>query len=122
MITRLVFQIIAGVASFWLADKYVPGVELTGGLKVLLMVGGILGLINYFVKPLLRVITFPIRILTLGIFSWIINMAIIWVVDVLFPELVISGLIPLFWTTLIAFVISFFLGLYKPKKALEKEL
>jgi len=113
---------IAGVASFWLADKYVPGVDFTGELKYLIMAGAILGLINYFVKPLLRIITFPLRVLTLGIFSWIINMVIIWAVDILFPELVIAGLIPLFWTTLIAFVISFFFGLYKPKRALEKEL
>ena len=120
--TKLVLQMIAGIASFWLADKYVPGVEIVGELKYLLIIGGILGLINYFVKPLLRIITFPLRILTLGIFSWVINMAIIWSVDVIFPELIINGLIPLFWTTLIAFVISFFLGLYKPKKALEKEL
>jgi len=121
--TKLVFQIIAGVASFWLADKYIPGVEIAGGLKYLFIAGGILGLINYFVKPLLRIITFPLRIITLGLFSWIINMAIIWVVDIiLLKELEINGLIPLFWTTLIAFVISFFLGLYKPKKALEEEL
>ena len=122
MFTKLIFQIIAGVASFWLADKFVPGVEFIGELKYLIMAGAILGLINYFIKPLLRIITLPLRIITLGIFSWVINVAIIWVVDVIFPELIINGLIPLFWTTLLAFVISFFLGLYKPKKALEKEL
>lgn len=70
---------------------------------------------------MLRILTLPLRILTLGIFSWVINMAIVWAVDVLFPELIIAGLIPLFWTTLIVWVVSFFLGLYNPSKIAKIE-
>jgi len=51
-----------------------------------------------------------LRILTLGLFGLIINMAIVWVVDVLFPELTIPGLIPLFWTTIIIWLTNLFLG------------
>lgn len=116
MMTKLIFQMIAGVASFWLAIKYVPGVEFTGEMKYLIAAGCILGAINYFLKPMLRALTLPLRIITFGIFSWIINMAIVWAVDILFPELIIPGLIPLFWTTLLVWVVSFFLGLYEPRK------
>lgn len=119
--TKLIFQMVAGVASFWLAVKYVPGVDFTGEMKYLVIAGCILGAINYFLKPMLRILTLPLRVLTLGIFSWVINMAIIWAVDVLFPELIIAGLIPLFWTTLIAWVVSFFLGLYNPSKLVKME-
>jgi putative membrane protein len=106
---------LAGVASFWLADRFVPGVEIAGGLKILIIIGVILGLINFFVKPILKIITLPLRLLTLGIFGWIINILIIAAIDVFFPELVIDGFIPLLWTTLIAFAVSFFLGVYNPK-------
>ena len=120
--TRLVFQMLAGVASFWLADRFVPGVEFIGELKYLIIAGAILGLINFFIKPILKLITLPLRILTLGLFGWIINILIIWSVDVLFPELIIKGLIPLFWTTLIAFAVSFFFGLYNPKKRIKEQI
>jgi len=106
---KLAFQLIAGVASLWLADKFVPGVEITGGIQSLLLVGAVLGLLNFFIQPLLKAITFPLRILTLGLFSIIINMVIVWVADILFPELIITGLVPLFWTTIIFTILNFIL-------------
>jgi putative membrane protein len=112
---KLIFQAIAGTLGLWLAVKFVPGVEFVGEIKYLIIAGVVLGLINFFIKPLLKILTLPLRVLTLGLFSLIINMAIIWAVDVIFPELIIQGLIPLFWTTLIVWAISIFLGFYPSK-------
>ncbi len=121
--SKLFFQIIAGILSIWLAVKFVPGVEFVGEIKYLIIAGAILGLINFFIKPILNLLTMPLRILTLGLFSLIINMALVWVIDIVFPELIISGLIPLFWTTLIVWGVSFFLGLYTPKsKVMVQEI
>jgi putative membrane protein len=116
MITRLIVQIGAGILGIWLATQFVPGVEFIGPVKSLLIAGTILGLINFFIKPILKVITLPLRILILGLFSLVINMGMIWVVDILFVELVITGLIPLFWTTIIVWGLSLFLGAYWPEK------
>ena len=107
---RLFFQIIAGILGIFLATKFVPGVslqilpgqsslfgiEFTAAWQILVLVGGVLGLINFFLKPVLKIITLPLRILTFGLFSLVINMLMVWVVDILFLELVISGIIPLF--------------------------
>lgn len=109
--TTLIFQIIAGILSLWLAVKYVPGVELMEGeMKYLIMAGCVLGLINFFIKPILKIITLPFRILTLGLLGLAINMLLVWAIDILFPELIIEGIVPLFWTTLIAWIVSYFLG------------
>ncbi len=127
--TKLFLQIIAGILGIFLATKFVPGVsleiipgqsslfgiEFTAAWQILVLVGCVLGLINFFLKPVLKIITLPLRILTFGLFSLIINMLMVWVVDILFLELVISGIIPLFWTTVIIWLISLLLGLYQPK-------
>ena len=113
---RILLQVIAGIAGLWLAIKFVPGVEFTGKIQYLLLTGAFLGLINYFIKPILKIITIPLRMLTFGLFGLIINMIVVWVVDIFFHELIIRGIIPLFWTTIIIVALSFFLGLYKPKK------
>ena len=113
---NLIFQVGGGILSFWLAIKFVPGVEFTGENKYLLLAGLVLGLINFFIKPILNLITLPLRIITFGLFSLIINMLIIWVVDIVFSELIISGLIPLFWTTLIVWGVSIFFGLSSRRK------
>ena len=107
---------IAGTLGFWLAVKFIPGVEFLGEMKYLIFAGVFLGLINFFIKPILKIITLPLRVLTLGLFGFVINMLIIWAVDILFTELIIQGLIPLFWTTLLIWGISFLFGLYKPRK------
>ena len=115
--TKLIFQIIAGVLSFWLAIKFVPGVEFVEGeMKYLIMAGAALGLINFFIKPILKIITLPLRVLTLGLFSLVINMLMVWIIDILFPELIIRGIIPLFLVTLIVWLVSYFLGFYNPRK------
>ncbi len=132
---RLILQIIAGILGIFLATKFVPGVslevvpgqsslfgiEFTASWQILLLIGSVLGLINFFIKPVLKMITLPLRILTFGLFSLVINMVMVWTVDILFPELVIQGIIPLFWTTVIIWGVSLLLGLYRPRRRVVAE-
>ena len=123
MVQKLFWHIVGGILGIFLAVKFVLGVSLkvlpdssffgiilTQFWQILFLVGGILGLINFFIKPVLDKITWPLKILTLGLFSLILNMVIIKFLDILFLEFKILGLIPLFWTTVIVWLINFFLG------------
>ena len=92
--------------------QFVPDVAFTGDWKLLLFAGFILGLINFFIKPILKLVTLPLRILTLGLFSLVINMAMVWLVDIFFTELIITGVVPLFWTSLIIWGFSTILPLF----------
>jgi len=127
MIQKLFWYTIGGALSIYLATLFVPGVsleiipgqntffgiEFTQQWQLLLIVGGMLGFMNMFIKPILSLLTLPLMILTLGLFPLIINMALIWVLDILFMELIIIGLVPLFFTAVIALIINFLLGLKK---------
>ena len=123
MTQKLFWHIVGGILGIFLAVRFVPGVSLkvlpdssflgfriTQFWQILFLIGGILGLINFFIKPILDKITLPLKILTLGLFSLILNMVIIKFLDILFLEFQILGLIPLFWTTVIVWLINFFLG------------
>ena len=111
---KLFSQIIAGIGGIWLAQKFVDGVEFIGPLQTLLACGAILGLLNFFVKPILKAITLPIRIITLGLFGLVINMIMVWAVDIIFLELIISGIAPLFWASIIIWVLSLTLSKWTP--------
>mgnify|MGYP005637181865 CR=1 FL=1 len=113
---RLLITIVSGILGIWLATLFIPGVAFYGSWKTLLLTGLILGLINFFIKPILNFITIPLRALTFGLFGLIINMGIIWIVDILFKELVIAGLLPLIWTTLLLWGLGFVLPFLFPKK------
>lgn len=121
---NLIIQIIAGTLGIFLAEKFAPGVslkiipgqssflglELTSFWQILILVGSILGLVNFFVKPVLKMLTFPLKVLTLGLFGFVLNMFLVWLVDILFLELEVQGLISLFWATLIVWAASIALG------------
>jgi len=115
-IGKLLFHIISGFLGLWIAAKVVPGVEFYGTYISLLIMGIVLGLLNHFLKPILQSLSFPIKVLTLGLSSLVLNMAVIWLIEIIFPrELEITGLIPLFWTTLIVWGLNLFFGLQNKK-------
>lgn len=115
----LLSQIIAGVGGLQIASSFVPGViikahtdsaffgfPLTAQWQLILILGVMLGLLNFFVKPILNAITLPLRIITLGIFSIVVSMAMIWILDLMFTEMYIPWLFPLLWTTLIVWALG----------------
>lgn len=119
MLKKILAQIGGAIAGIWLAVTFVPGahiellgdsaffgISLTAVWQVFIILGIILGLLNFFVKPILNLITLPLRILTLGLFGFVINMGLLWVVDVMFREFSAPLFYPLFLTSLIIWAIS----------------
>ena len=87
------------------------GIPLTEKWHVIVLLGILLGILMYFVRPILKAVTLPLRIITLGLFNFVIDMALIWILDIMFEEIRIPWFWPLFWTTLI--VLAFDLVLQK---------
>ena len=112
---ELFLQVIIGILGLWLADRIIPEVEFTGDIKYLLLAGLAIGILNFFLKPALKLITLPLRLLTFGLFGVVIDMLIILLVDVVFPELTIVGFLPLLWTSLIIWGLSLLVFLIFPK-------
>jgi putative membrane protein len=71
-----------------------------------LALGIVLGLLNYFIGPILKSIALPLEIITFGLFSFIINAGFIWFLDLVFDELKVSWMWPLVYTTLIIFILN----------------
>lgn len=108
---NLFVHLITGFLALYLATFIIPGVETSGGagneIRIILAAGITLGIANYFIRPLINIITIPLRILTFGLFGIIINMLIVWGIDILFPELIIFGIWPIFWTGLLVWALDF---------------
>lgn len=111
MLLNILLQVVAGIGGLWIAVRYIPLVELEGTMLTLVYAGILLGLINAVIKPILKLITLPLRLLTLGLFGLVINIFMVWVVDIVFVELIITGLMPLFWTTLVVWGMSVVLSI-----------
>jgi len=117
---KLFSQIIAAGLGLWLATLIIPGVKVTlfpgssfFGVNItqywqlFLLLGIILGLLNYFVKPVLKILALPLEIITLGLSSIAISMAMIWAADLIFEELTVPLFVPLFLTSVIIWIFNF---------------
>ncbi|MBI2595652.1 phage holin family protein [Candidatus Daviesbacteria bacterium] len=67
--------------------KILPGFTYTGGIKTLII--GAIGLmiINWLIIPLLKIMFLPLNLLTLGFFTWAVNVVAIYFLTVLVPQL-----------------------------------
>jgi len=66
-------RLLVNAAALWVATKLVSGVTFVGGWVPFLGVAVVFGVVNAFIRPVLKILTFPIIILTLGIFALVVN-------------------------------------------------
>ncbi len=82
---QLLLRIAIGAAAAWLTVWLVPGLHYSGEWWRWLLFGAVIGLINAIIKPVAKFLTIPIRILTLGLFTLVINVGLmtlaIWIAN-----------------------------------------
>jgi len=103
----IIFHIFANLVALWLAISFVPGFLFSGTALDLLMAAFILTIINYLLKPILKLILGPLIVLSLGLLTIVVNMATLYFLDVFSEAIKIEGLGPLFWGTIIVSVVNF---------------
>lgn len=74
---RLILKLLVNAAALWVAGYLVGGIYLDGGFWQILLVALVFGLVNAIIKPVLKVLSFPVIILTLGLFALVINAAML---------------------------------------------
>ncbi len=66
----------------------------------------VLGLINAIIRPIIHFFTFPITILTLGLFSLVINAALIWFASSFLDGFTVEGFLPAIFAAIILWIVS----------------
>ncbi len=96
--TSFILQIIANTLGLYLAAQYIQGVNFSGDIVSLLIAGVVLGVLNVIVRPIVKIFSAPLIVLTLGLFIIIINFFILWILQIFVKELTITGFWAYFWT------------------------
>jgi putative membrane protein len=68
-----ILKVLVNAAALWVATRLVPGVTYHGDWAPFLGVAVIFGAVNATIRPLAKVLTLPLIILTLGIFALVVN-------------------------------------------------
>lgn len=94
---RFVIRVIINAAALWVADQLLDGIELSGNIWAILLVALVFGLINAVLKPILKLLSLPVLILTLGLFAFVINAALLGLTAALMDNLTVDG----FWSAVL---------------------
>jgi putative membrane protein len=98
---KLLVRWAALALSFWVATALIPGIDVKGGFTTYLWVALLFGLLNATLGSLLKLLTLPAVILTLGLFLVVVNAAMLMLVSRWSDELEVKN----FWAAIFAAII-----------------
>lgn len=105
----LLIRLVINAGALFVVAYFVPGVHVTS-IAGAFVAAIILGIANAVIKPILIVLTLPIEILTLGLFTFVINAILFWVVGHLGLGLVVDGWWAALWGSIILWLVSWTLS------------
>jgi len=113
---RFLARLLINAAALWVATRIVPGVSYTGGVVPMLAVALVFGIVNAVIGRVTKILTFPIILLTLGLFALVINGLMLLLTSALSSTLGlgfhVQGFWAAFWGALVVSLISTILSLF----------
>ena len=114
LLLRIILLVVSNALALYVASKLIPGFIINSNYVGFLEIGLVLGVINVFIRPILKLLSFPIIILSFGLFSLIINIALLYITSNLFSfftiETLLAGILGLF---VISIVNSILINIFK---------
>ena len=113
---HFVLRLLINAAALWVAIQLIDGIEHRGTWWSLLIVALVFGVLNASIRPLLKLLTIPLLIVTLGLFIFVINALMLlltgWVSGVLNLGFYVGGFWDAFLGGLVVSVVSLVLSLF----------
>ena len=109
-------RLLVNAAALWVATRIVPGVTYSGEVLPFLGVALVFGIVNSFIRPVAKLLTLPLIILTLGIFALVVNGLMLWLTSSLSESLGlgfhVSGFWAAFFGSLVVSIVSTLLWMF----------
>lgn len=124
LLNRILTALLINILVFALVVYLFEGVDIAPYLvstkdqiRVLILAGLCLGVLNLLLKPVLKFFTFPLIVLTLGLFLFVINIFMLFLTTYLVPDLVIQGLANYIYVALIFSLVNTLEHFFNKKKS-----
>lgn len=90
----MILRFLGTAAAVYLTVYLVPGITISGGWTTTLLVALVWSVITMVIRPVLQILTLPITIITLGLFSFILNAGLFWAMTLIVPGFEVAGFVP----------------------------
>ena len=115
---RFIIRLLISAAALWVATQIVSGVHYEGDWIKIFAVALVFGVVNALARPLLVLLSCPMLILTLGLFTLVINACVLWLTSALSGSLNLGFHVDGFWAAflggLVVSIVSFALSVLMP--------
>jgi putative membrane protein len=118
-----VIRTLITAVALWIATLLVPGIDIRSqgtlaGVVTLLVVAVIFGLVNAFIKPIVKVVGCPLYVLTLGLFALVVNALLLmltsWLAGLVHARFHVDGFWSAFWGAIVISVATFLISIIVP--------
>jgi len=104
---RLIIHVLSNAIGIWASTRLVHGIHFYGSWKWLILAGAVLGFINFFIKPFVKIISLPLIWITFGLFTIVINVLLLNLASKIVTALVIDTWTAAFWAVIVISFINF---------------
>jgi len=115
---RFLMRIVVTAIALWAATRLVSGITFHGDWLGLAGVALVFGILNSFVRPVLSFLAFPLLLITLGFFTFVLNAVMLMLTSALSSkfgfDFHVAGFWPAFWGAIVIGIVSFFLSMFLP--------
>ena len=105
----LLARLLITMAALYITAYIVNGMAIQG-LFAGLVAALILGIVNVVIKPIFIILTIPLTILTMGLFLFVVNGLMLWLVAVLVPGFILSGFWSAVFGAILLSIVTWFLN------------
>jgi putative membrane protein len=109
VVRRLLYSWIVNVAAIWVASVFVDGVDYSEDYWVLIVTGLVFGLVNFLVKPIIKLLALPLIVITFGIVLFFINLLMLYITSWIVSGFEISSFMSGIWATVIIAAVNWVL-------------
>lgn len=101
----LLIALVLNTLALIITSKIVPGITVSSiGIAILAAI--VIGIVNTFIRPVLLILTAPINLLTLGLFTFVINALMLYLASLIVPGFVVDGALPAILGAIVLSVVS----------------
>ena len=114
----IVWRLLMNAAALWAATRLVPGISFDGDWRLLFAVALVFGVLNVSVRPGVALLMLPLFIVTLGLFTFVLNALMLWLTSAISNVLGLgfhvegfgSAFVGAFVVTVVSFLLSLFVA------------
>jgi len=108
---RFLVNVLAIVVAVVIAQQLLPdGIAFRNGWLGLVIFAVVLALLNAFIRPIVKILTFPITLITFGLFSLIVNALFFWLAATLTREVTVANFLSAFVAALLVSIVNLIIG------------